>query len=213
MRFVGHLDMLKTWERIFRRARLPMTFSQGFAPRPLMSLAVPLPVGLLSESEYLEFRTREPLEELAAKLAPFLPRDIDILGLAMPKADEKSLMSLVRYGDYRVGPLPAEAGQKLERQLPVFLAERAVFMEIKRKKGPKMVDIRPLVKSARLSQHELRLRLALGSRANLRVDTFLSYFSLVATAAPITRQEIFVENEAGLLLTPFQYISGTQGEI
>jgi len=43
MRFTGHLDLILTWERTFRRAALPLSYSEGFNPRPVINFAAPLP--------------------------------------------------------------------------------------------------------------------------------------------------------------------------
>ena len=54
LRFIGHLDVLRTFQKIFRRADIPMAYSQGFSPHPIMSFALPLGLGLSSEGEYLD---------------------------------------------------------------------------------------------------------------------------------------------------------------
>ncbi len=54
LRFIGHLDVLRTFQKIFRRAGIPMAYSQGFSPHPIMSFALPLGLGLTSEGEYLD---------------------------------------------------------------------------------------------------------------------------------------------------------------
>ena len=54
MRFIGHLDVLRTFQKIFRRADVPMVYSKGFSPHPVMSFALPLGLGLSSEGEYLD---------------------------------------------------------------------------------------------------------------------------------------------------------------
>ena len=48
MRFTSHLDLFRAWERTFRRAGLPILFSQGYNPRPRMQLAAALPLGFTS---------------------------------------------------------------------------------------------------------------------------------------------------------------------
>jgi radical SAM-linked protein len=54
LRFVGHLDLAKTWERVLRRAQIPLEYTQGFNPRPRLQFAAALQVGVTSESEYLD---------------------------------------------------------------------------------------------------------------------------------------------------------------
>ena len=52
--FISHLDMMRTFERAFRRADLPVAFTQGFNPRPKISFTPALSVGITSSSEYMD---------------------------------------------------------------------------------------------------------------------------------------------------------------
>jgi radical SAM-linked protein len=54
MRFTSHLDLHKTWERTFRRARLPLAYSQGFNPHPHINLASALPLGFTGDQEVID---------------------------------------------------------------------------------------------------------------------------------------------------------------
>ncbi|NLW17265.1 MAG: DUF2344 domain-containing protein, partial [Firmicutes bacterium] len=96
MRFVGHLDMLRNWERILRRAEAPLAFTQGFSPRPILSLAAPLPVGLSSQAEYLELETSEEVSDWEGMLGPVLPPGLEILGGMQVPPGTKPLMGLIR---------------------------------------------------------------------------------------------------------------------
>ena len=55
MRYTGHLDIIQTWERVFRRGGIPLAYSEGFSPRPLLNLAAPLPLGFVSTGEIGDF--------------------------------------------------------------------------------------------------------------------------------------------------------------
>ncbi len=211
LRFVGHLDMLQTWERILRRANVPMAFSQGFSPRPILSLAAPLPVGLSSQAEYLELETSEAVPALVEMIAPVLPQGMQVMGAARVPVGTKSLMGLFRWGDYLVQNLSKSQQELLAEQLPSFFTEKTVLQEVKRKGGLRTVDIRPLVYSASLEADTLNLRLALGSVANLRVEDLLRYFSLPIEMLEVSRQELYLEINGGLI-TPFQYISGADSK-
>lgn len=206
LRFVGHLDMLQAWERTLRRANVPLAFSQGFSPRPILSLAAPLPVGLLSQAEYLELETSEEVPALAEMVKPVLPHGMQVMGAIRVPEGIKSLMGLIRYGDYEVQNLSEPQQELLARHLPSFLAEKTVLHEVKRKGGLRTVNIRPLVYSACLEASVLNLRLALGSVANLRVEDLLHYFSLPVATLHLSRQELYLEKDKELV-TPFQYIS------
>ncbi len=81
MKFLGHLDMVRLMERSFRRAMLPLEFSQGFNPRPKVNFAAPLPVGVTSDGEVLEVNLLETIDiaELFKKQRNFLPEGIEFI--------------------------------------------------------------------------------------------------------------------------------------
>ena len=54
LRFVGHLDMMRYFQKAFRRSELPISYSEGFSPHQIMSFAAPLGIGMTSEAEYVD---------------------------------------------------------------------------------------------------------------------------------------------------------------
>ena len=62
MKYIGHLDMLRYFQKAFRRAHVPMKYSEGFNPHPVMSFAAPLGVGITSEGEYLDIETDKDVD-------------------------------------------------------------------------------------------------------------------------------------------------------
>jgi radical SAM family uncharacterized protein/radical SAM-linked protein len=79
LRFIGHLDLIRLFERACRRAQLPMHFSEGFHPLPKIAVATALPLGMTSTAEIAEFElhremeTQEFLTQLQAQLPPEIP--------------------------------------------------------------------------------------------------------------------------------------------
>src|SRR5574339_572466 len=75
LKYIGHLDMARTWQRIARRANLPLAYSEGFNPPPRMSFAAALPVGCTSDHEELDLVLSPPLAiaEVQAQLDRALP--------------------------------------------------------------------------------------------------------------------------------------------
>ena len=60
IRFTSHRDVARMWERALRRSRLPLAYSQGFVPHPLVSFGLALPTGCESKGEYLDLRLEPP---------------------------------------------------------------------------------------------------------------------------------------------------------
>ncbi|MEO1131715.1 MAG: TIGR03960 family B12-binding radical SAM protein, partial [Cyanobacteria bacterium J06639_1] len=99
MRFIGHLDLLRLWERACRRAKLPLAFSGGFHPSPRISPATALSLGFTSREEIVDIELHDRLdldrfrETLAAQLPQELPiRDVSEISLKAPSAN-KSMLS------------------------------------------------------------------------------------------------------------------------
>lgn len=79
--YISHLDLMSTIQRAFSRAELPLKYSEGFNPRPQISIALPLSVGTGSLCEILDFKLKDDtdLEELPARLTAVLPEGIEII--------------------------------------------------------------------------------------------------------------------------------------
>lgn len=81
LRYTGHLDLHKLWERAARRAELPLAYSQGFHPQPKMNMAAALPLGFSSRCEVMDMRLEQdiPLENLPARLNTTLPSGLQVV--------------------------------------------------------------------------------------------------------------------------------------
>jgi radical SAM-linked protein len=79
LRYTGHLDMQIVWERSLRRARLPLMYSQGFHPQPRINQACPLPLGMTSRMEIMDFWLDPdiPTAQVESMLTPALPPGIE----------------------------------------------------------------------------------------------------------------------------------------
>jgi radical SAM-linked protein len=84
VRFVGHRDIARAFERAFRIVGLPLAFTQGFSPRPKVSFGLALSVGAESDAEYLDVELTEPIDlhDVPARLTAALPDGIEVTGLA-----------------------------------------------------------------------------------------------------------------------------------
>ncbi|SVD14292.1 uncharacterized protein METZ01_LOCUS367146, partial [marine metagenome] len=101
-RWIGNLDLHRTWARILRRAGVPIAYSQGFNPQPKMQLASALPLGIVSICEILDIWVIEPIsnDRLKNDLAISLPSGIEIIQIVETDLNEKSLQSRLRAAEY-----------------------------------------------------------------------------------------------------------------
>src|SRR5512140_3138353 len=97
LRYTGHLDLHKLWERTARRADLPLAYSQGFHPQPKMNIAAALPLGFSSRCEVMDLRLKDEisLEGLPEKLQATLPTGIRVLNVESVDERLPALQTLV----------------------------------------------------------------------------------------------------------------------
>lgn len=113
IRFISHLEYVRTIGRAIRRAKLPAAYSEGFNPHLKFSLASALGVGVVSYTEFVEIELAEPMEVLAAAQAldAALPRGIRVLAADAVDTHHAALMSQAAGAEYRVTlPLTADIG-------------------------------------------------------------------------------------------------------
>ncbi len=118
-RFAAHLDRVRAWYRALRRSGLPIAYSKGFSPKPVLSFGPPLPVGLVSESEYCDvYLAGYYGGSLVKDLGLFMPRGLRLLAARAVGRDLETLGKLVNLGRYRVaapGLASAEQAAVAER--------------------------------------------------------------------------------------------------
>jgi radical SAM-linked protein len=147
LRYISHLDMMRLWERTFRRAELPVAHTQGFNPRPRIGMACPLPTGVTSRAELLDVFLTEWMDvaEVMRRLSDHLPGGMEVLrmddvGLRMP-----ALMSLAAVVEYQCHVLWDKPTDSLEAKLLEWMAQTSVMRERQRKGRRDTHDLRPLV--------------------------------------------------------------------
>ena len=165
VRFVSHLDMQRLFQRAFRRAGLPLAYSQGFNPHPLLAFATALSVGYTSDGEYFDVILSEdiPVSEFVERVNAVLPDGVRIIDAVDAGDFKASLTPLMRSAQYDA-VLTFERGidrSALENAVKELLSGEIV-VDKKTKGGVKPVDIRPMLLS-------LCVRSLEGARAELSV--------------------------------------------
>ena len=121
LKFISHLDMMRLWPRVFRRAGLDMAYSEGFNAHPRLAVAAPLAVGWTSESELMEAWLENPpaVPTILGLMAAQMPDGLGVEQAVIMPLEAPSLQSLVRFAEYKVKlPLDhpaAEIGQAVDK--------------------------------------------------------------------------------------------------
>jgi radical SAM-linked protein len=145
LRYTANLDMHKIWERWFRRASVPLAYSKGFHPQPRINQAAPLPLGMLSHCELLDFWTETDstyeVRDLEDKLHHSPQPGIEIHSLVEIHDKQASLQSRLRSMEYLVEPLFPIVERELETRRNEFInAENIMAM-----RREKEINLRQLV--------------------------------------------------------------------
>ena len=143
LRYTGHLDLHKLWERAARRAELPLAYSQGFHPQPKINIAAALPLGFSSRCEVMDMKLEKeiPLDGLREKLQGTLPTGIQVLNVE--SADERApvLQTQLVAAEYEVTLTESVDESELKRKVDSVLESESILRERRGKK----YDLRPLI--------------------------------------------------------------------
>ena len=204
MKFIGHLDIMRYFQKAIRRAEIPIAFTSGYSPHMIMSFANPLGVGLTSDGEYFDIELTESIasKEAVRRLNEQMVDGMEIVSFVQIPDDKKSKgMSIVAGADYlssvKNGNLPEDLAEKLE----AFYAQNEICVVKKTKKSEKEVDIRPMIYKLECRDGKIYMRVAAGSVQNLKpelvTEAFVRYLGMDAEEVTFThhRLETFAESE------------------
>lgn len=183
LKYTGSLDVAKIWERVLRRADLPILYTQGFNTRPRLQLAMPLPLGITSECEILDVALREPIElresELIQNLLQVSPTGLTIHAIEEVEVWASALQSLVESAEYRLHFEDPYDHEKLQRKVDEILNSERIIVEKVRKRKRSVMDLRPLIVNLHIDDNDdLIAHLSVGERGNMRPDQLLEQMGL-----------------------------------
>lgn len=143
--YISHLDLMATMQRAFSRAGSRLQYSEGFNPRPQISIALPLSVGTASLCELMDFRLLEEVDItlLAARLNATMPEGITVQEIYEPTRKNAELKWLAVEGLFEYDDRTVDI---MQEQLADFFARPSIVIEKKTKRGFGEVDIRPAIR-------------------------------------------------------------------
>ncbi len=144
LKYISHLDLLRAWERMLRRAGLPVAYSQGFNPHMKVTIAMPLPVGCTGEREIADVIMEEDLapEEILAALVPACPEGMSVIDAREVPLKSPAMPNLIRQATYRL-TLTGISEQEARQRVAVLLEQKEVQVEFR----DQSFDLRPLIHS------------------------------------------------------------------
>lgn len=181
MKFIGHLDIMRYFQKAMRRGNIDIAFTEGFSPHMIMSFAAPLGVGLTSTGEYLdievntEISSKDAIEQLNACMV----EGMSILSFRrIPEEKASKAMSLVAAADYLVNfREERDADQDYKSRLQEFYNRESITIVKKTKKSEKEVDIKPMIYALEQRDDGIFMQLATGSVNNLKPELVMDAFA------------------------------------
>jgi radical SAM-linked protein len=194
IKYTSHLDLFRLWERVLRRAGVPLAYSQGFNPRPKLNLGAPLPVGFTGRNELMDIWLTRYISPLyfAKRVKSWLPPGLDVVSVEEVYIKLPALQTQVRYAEYRATLLSDGGPPEMQARLDRLLKADSLPCRRKRRGREREYDLRPLVEalwieaspphsptdSEPAGEYTLGMRLQADSQATGRPDEVLKALGL-----------------------------------
>ena len=210
MKFIGHLDMMRYFQKAMRRAEIDIAYSEGFSPHQIMSFAAPLGVGITSDGEYLDIEvhsTRSSIESVKA-LNDTMVEGVEIVSYRMLPEHAKTAMSIVAAADYNVfyknkGNCPFTLDELKVKVKAFYEDAPEILVTKKTKKSEKVMDLKQLVYDFKVEgteeAPEFYINLCTGSSDNLKpelvLESLFGYMNIPynANAIQIHRLDVYAK--------------------
>ncbi len=206
--YIGHLDVMRFFQKAMRRAGIPISYTGGYSPHQIMSFAQPLGLGMSSEGEYVDIQVHDTYssEESVRRLNEVMTDGLKILSYRELPEKAKGGMSVIKAADYM---LWIEGRKKFPEgciQLwDEFLNKPEILATKESKKGETTIDLKPHILDSKMEEDRLYLRVSTGSEINIKPDlVFRTFCAAFPEAFPdpgnhlrIHRIELYAEDDNG----------------
>ncbi len=203
VKFVGHLDMMRYFQKLMRRADLDVSYSKGFSPHQKMSFAAPLGVGMTSMGEYfdVEVDTLIPHDEIIQRLNDESVPEIAILECRLLDESEKNAMSVLEAAGYTT-----DCGKFSPKNIDDFMSSESIVVLKKTKKSEKEVNIRKMIYKMEVIDKKISMIVAQGGKSNLKPSLVMQALSdkskvLLPNFVPYERTDMYLKDENDNLMS------------
>ncbi len=208
LKFIGHLDIMRYFQKVMRRAEIAIKYSEGMSPHQIMSFAAPLGVGLESDGEYLDIEVTSTYssKEAIARLNSAMAEGIQISAYKLLDEKIPNAMSSVAAADYSISirenyePKFAPKGisdPEFAKAFNTLYHQDSIVIMKKTKSSEKEIDLKPYIHMYAIEDNSFIMRLSAGSEVNIKPELVIKalYHSmseeLPEFALCITRKEIY----------------------
>ncbi len=201
MKFIGHLDIMRYFQKAIRRADIDIAYSEGFSPHMIMSFAAPLGVGLTSEGEYVDLQVHscKSSKEAVEALNRVMVEGMEVVSFLRLPDNVKNAMASVAAADYLVKFREGYAPENWEEKFQAFLQKDEIRIIKKTKKSEAEVDLKPMIYECQLRDGGIFMKVACGSVNNLKPELVMEAFArdagieLAPFALEVERLEVYAD--------------------
>ena len=215
IKYISHLDLIRAWERLLRRAGVPLAYSKGFNPHPKISVAAPLAVGITGDAELMDVTVEGDLtpEQFRKMIEPQMPAGLRIVEVVEAPLDAPTLQSRLSFAEYSIELHAPLSKDEIERRISAFMAAERIERQRRRPANKQQrgetrcYDLRSLVDGIWIENSEsptemhlhLRLRVGPGGSADGspgvgRPDEVMDALGLAEYAKSIRRTKLVVDS-------------------
>lgn len=212
MKFVGHLDIMRYFQKAMRRGKINIRYSEGFSPHQIMSFAAPLGVGITSNGEYLDIEVidQDPpsftSRTMTKSLNQVMVEGIQIISCRKLPDASKNAMSIVCAADYtlrfRERAMPDDLEMFFEK-LSAFYSQDQIMITKKTKRSQRKLDLKPLIYHLERRGNAVFMQVSAGSGDNIKPELVMeSFYESQNWEYPpfgflIQREEVYGHDQAG----------------
>ena len=202
VKYLGHLDIMRTFQRCFNRADVRMNYSEGFNPHQKMSFALPLGVGVLSRGEYLdaEVEDGQDLFGIRSRLDRESGQGFDIVDVREVREGASKAMAAVCYASYDI-----VFDRNTDLHVPEYMSRESIILQKKTKTGIREVNLKTLIEDIRQEENVVHLLMGCGSENSIKTELIaadlLSYNHLTADrdSYEIIRNDLYAQGVIPLI--------------
>ena len=204
IKFIGHLDIMRYFQKVMRRAEVDIRYSEGFSPHQIMSFAAPLGVGLTSNGEYvdIEVLSTDSSAAMIKRMNEVMVENTKILSYRRLEDASKNAMSIVAAADYtlrfREGYEPEDL-EEFFKSLSDFYSQEQILITKQTKKGERDLDLKPLIYKLERKGTSVFMQVSTGSVDNVKPELVMEGFyrflgkEYPPFAMEIEREEVYAD--------------------
>lgn len=205
IRFIGHLDVMRFFQKAIRRAEIDVAYTGGFSPHQIMSFAAPLGVGLESNGEYMDIEVHSipSCQEVKKRLNAAGVQGIEIVSVRILPENAGNAMASVAAAEYTVRFRKGRSPRAdMEKLLPAFLSREEILYTKETKKGTREFNIRPGIYQLTWDGDAFHMLLNASSAGNIKPVQVITALlegcgeALQENALLITREDIYTDTGA-----------------